>query len=224
MKKIMIIMIFSLLTTGCFKEEKNNLVDVPIDTTPIETSDEYVDNNPVIVSIYKENETGALDKVIDKYVTKWEKKKDIVVLATLPTDIEHPEYDYMQNLWPKFDSEYEDVNYKIGWSLSFDLKNGENITSTILKPSDAAFYYDYLEVYLYDDVNVSIGQWHSHLLDDEINDNTIMDAIKLTAGENYDEITGPISLTVFSYDDLEDFDENGKYQGKSLYQVKIYNS
>ena len=54
MKKIMIIMIFSLLTTGCFKEEKNNLVDVPIDTTPIETSDEYVDNNPVIVSIYKE--------------------------------------------------------------------------------------------------------------------------------------------------------------------------
>ena len=51
-----------------------------------------------------------------------------------------------------------------------------------------------------------------------------MDAIKLTAGEKYEEIDGPIRVMVFSYDDNEDFDENGNYRGKSLYKVEVYNN
>ena len=213
------------MVCGCAKNKPNeNQTTTTNNNTEVVEIEEYVDNNPVIVSIYKENETGALDKIIDKYETTWEKKKDIVVLATLPTDIEHPEYDYMPNLWPKYSAMYGDISYKIGWNVSFELINGEKINSTITMPSDTSDYYDYLEVYLYDDVNVPIGQWHSHLLDEQVTDETIMDAIKLTAGENYEQIKGPITLTVFSYDDENDFDESNNYRGKSLYQVTIYDN
>ncbi len=226
MKKIVII-IMILLLAGCSNEkaelnENKNTSDVPIKENTSLPSNTYEDHNPVKVSIYIDNEQGSLLKVIDKYETTWEKKKDIVVLATLPTDIDNPEYGYMSEIWPLYDK--YDMSYKIGWSVSFKLKNGEEINSTLLKPSDAESYYDYLEIYLYDDVNVPAGQWHSHLLDDEINEKTIMDAIKLTAGEKYEEIDGPISVMVFSYDDNEDFDGNGNYRGKSLYKVEIYNN
>lgn len=231
MKKIVII-VLALLVVGCTKEENSineNTLDNKVLTNEGNNTDDsliqdvYVDDNPVKISIYAENDEGSLSKVIDKYETTWQEKKDIVVLATLPTDIDNPEYDYMPNMWPKYDGEYEDINYKVGWNVTFKLKNGEEINSTLLKPSDAQSYYDYLEIYLYDDVNVPIGQWHSHLLDEDITDDTIMDAIKLTAGDKYEEIDGSITVTVFTYDDDTDFDENGNYRGKSLYKVEIYN-
>ena len=227
MKKIVIILIMIFLITSCSQKENtliNNISNIEnTNEEDLPLKDNYIDNNPVKVSIYAEDDNNYLVKVIDKYETTWEKKKDIVVLATLPTDISNPEQGYMPNLWPKYNEVYNDLDYKVVWNVSFKLKDGTIINSNLFKPSDAESYYSFLEVYLYDDVNIPIGTWHSHLLDEDITDNTIMDSIKLTAGENYTEITGPITLTVFSYDTSDDFDENNNYRGKSLYKVEIYN-
>jgi hypothetical protein len=71
---------------------------------------------------------------------------------------------------------------KIGIRLQFNLESGETVDQMILKPSDAASFYDYVEVYLYDDVHQT--GWYSHLEDDDMGEKTIITSVKLTAGEN----------------------------------------
>ena len=226
MKKMILILI-SFLLIGCSGKEniindnKSNNNNVVANIT--DQISNYIDENPVKISIYLDKD-GSLNKVSGKYEATWIGKKDIVVFTALPTDEETPDYDYMQKIWPKYDAMYNGINYKIGWNVNFNLKSGETINATIFKPSDVEYFYDYLEVYLYDDVNVQIGEWHSHLLDNEVKDNTIMDAIKLTAGSKFTEILEPISITVFSYDDKDDFDENGNYIGNSFYKVEVYDN
>ena len=88
MKKIVIILIMIFLITSCSQKENtliNNISNIEnANEEDLPLKDDYIDNNPVKVSIYKENDYGSLIKVIQKYETTWEKKKDIVVLATLP--------------------------------------------------------------------------------------------------------------------------------------------
>ena len=70
-----------------------------------------------------------------------------------------------------------------------------NIKKTILRPKDTEEFYDYLEVYLYDDYHRT-GGWYSHTTDSEFNDNTLLTSIKLTAGKNVSEITSSVSSVV----------------------------
>lgn len=101
-------------------------------------------------------------------------------------------------------------NAKIGIRLQFTLENGETIDQMILKPSDAAGFYEYLEVYLYDDVHQS--GWYSHLEDKDMTDGTIITSAKLTAGEKIAQV-GDIVLTAFVYTGEDCFDADGNYIG-----------
>ena len=150
-------------------------------------------------------------------------KKDITVLNIFLTKEKKVTGLYYKEIWNKYTtSEYENLNYKLGWEISFEV-NGEKIHKTILKPSDSESFYNYLEIYLYDGVHHEYGEWYSHLLDNEITDNTLITSMKLTCGSDYKNITSDIYVKAFSYLTNNDFDENGYYRGKSYDEVTIKN-
>ena len=59
---------------------------------------------------------------------------------------------------------------------------------------------------------------YSHL--EEVNDNTLMTSIKIYAVDGIDNVQN-IILTAFTYDDEDDFDDNGNYRGSSSYTINI---
>lgn len=219
-----------LLLCGCENKEENKVV---INTTPeikIEEVEEipeepkYVDTNPIKINMYVENDNdGKLYKVTNEYKNTWIKKKDIVVFASLYSEEDTHEGFYFQDIWYGAAEKYDTFkNYKTGWQVSFDLEDGTKINQIIYKPSDVEYFYDYLEIYLYDSANAPKDTWYSHLLDSQLTDNTIFTSMKLTAGSKYESITTPIHVMAFTYDG-DDFDENGNYIGNSYTKVDVIN-
>ena len=124
----------------------------------------------------------------------------------------------------KYNKPIENINnYKIGWEISFDTYD-KKIYKKISFPNDTSDFYDYLEVYLYDSLNQEIGAWYSHLLDEQIKDNTLLTTIKLTCGNKCNEITSNIHVKVFSYNGNDDFDDLGFYRGSSYSNLIIKKS
>ena len=122
-------------------------------------------------------------------------------------------------MWNTYYQNYQDIDsYKIGYHLEFETST-KKIDKTILKPSDTESIFEYIQVYLYDDINQESVSY-SHITDDKITENTILTSIKLTASTKIDEIKTPITLIVFTYDN-EDFDKNNHYRGNSSYQLTI---
>ena len=111
------------------------------------------------------------------------------------------------SVWEAFDGWQ---SAKIGYHLRFRLTDGTEISKTILKPSDAASFYDYLEVYIYDDVHQT--GWYSHLEDSDIKAETVMTSIKLHCGSLIAQV-GDIELTAFIYNGEDCFDSEGNYIG-----------
>ena len=79
----------------------------------------------------------------------------------------------------------------------------------------------YLYIYLYDDVNQAPNTYYSHLEMKDFNDSTIISSIKLFLAQEGIKITSPITMTVFTYNGDEDFDENNRYRGNSSYTIII---
>ena len=122
-------------------------------------------------------------------------------------------------MFDTFRDNYENAyNYRIGYIINFSTTES-NINKTIISPKDTTEFYDYLEVYLYDDYHRN-GGWYSHTTEEEFNSETLLTSIKLTAGEKVNEITSDITLTVFTYDE-DDFDENNNYRGNSKYTITV---
>ncbi|MBE6155762.1 MAG: hypothetical protein E7164_03290 [Firmicutes bacterium] len=228
MKKLLFLLIF-LMTCGCeINYEERDVNDLIFGETSSDAHADdfpkYHDDNPVILSLYIDNDAGGLDKVGSEYSKLWQLKKDIVVFGSVFSEEDVIKPDYFQNIWKSNASKYTDYQkYKTGWHISFDLLDGTQIDRTILCPSDVSDFYDYLEIYLYDSANVPIGVWYSHLTMDDMTENTILTSMKLTAGSKFHEIDGKIIVSVFTYDTEDDFDENGKYRGNSVYTVEVYN-
>lgn len=222
----MILFILPILLTGCFKDEKkantlnsnkHNDIENQVKVPP------YVDDNPVELSLYIDASSGGMLKSEKEYHVPWVMKKDIVVFGALFCTDNVMANDYFQNLWSGCAEKYADTPVKVGWHLRFSLASGKVIDQMIYKPSDVASFYDYLEIYLYDSANAPINTWYSHLLDEQMTDNTIITSMKLTAGSKYNEINSPIEVMAFTYDTPDDFTENGQYRGKSSYKVIVYN-
>lgn len=217
-----------LLACGCTNEIKNETINVvPKNPEPVVEEEpkepEYVDENPVKISLYVDSNSG-LDKSPLEFKTTWIKKKDITVFGSIFSEDDKFGNDYYQNIWKNAAGKYDDyTKYKTGWQLEFSLADGTNIDQMIFKPSDVSYFYDYLEIYLYDSANVPIGVWYSHMLDEEMTDETVLTSMKLTAGSKYEEISSPIKVTVFTYDSDDDFDKDGHYRGNSSYSVLVIN-
>lgn len=121
-----------------------------------------------------------------------------------------------KNAW---NSQGEFSDAKIGFYISFQLDDGTEISQTVLKPSDAAWFYDYLEIYLYDDIHQT--GWYSHLEDSDIQENTVISSIKLTSGSKISHV-GTIFLTAFIYNSTDNFDETGMYIGNVSETIAIF--
>ena len=212
MKKILII-ISLLLLTACSNQSsspKNIDLDKQLDIS-INT---YQDNNPITIGLYED------EHLIKDYHVKLTNMKDITVFNIYYTNQDPLENNYIKYNWNKYYKKYENIDkYKIGFIISFEAE-GKLYKEQILTPDCEYIFAPYLYVYLYDDINQPNGSWYSHLLPEEVTDKTIFSSIKLFMANKATDISSPITLTVFTYDE-DDFDSSNNYIGKSKYTTTI---
>lgn len=211
MKFKLFILILLLLITGCNKKENIDVITSEKIDEIVE--DMYVDDNPITIGIY-DNDVS----LVKEYNLVKESRSEKVFSFYYTNEENVSSNSYKEN-WSKFYSNYTDIyDYKIGFHFSFYVGDAL-IEKTILNPYTFAFE-PYFYIYLYDDINQPDNTFYSHLEDDDVNENTIFSSIKIFLMEPYD-ITSPIKFTVFTYDGLEDFDENNNYRGNSKYEINI---
>jgi len=218
MKKYLLLIIIVLLITGCTFNKENDIKEVSNepDITP-KPVDTYKDDNPIEVGLYMNG------KLVHEYETKIVDEEDIASFDVYFTNEEDVGSSSTKKNFNKYYNNYENIDkYKIGYYISFETAD-EKKEVILLDPSKMYDLY-YIFTYLYDDIHQADGAWYSHVEMEDVKDDTIYSSIKLYAGGKTDKITSPITLTVFTYDDEDDFDENGYYRGNSSYTVTIKNS
>ena len=226
-KKTLLLLLVLLLLTACNINNKEiNKEDNTIkkESKIEEKKEEYIDNNPIKLGIYMYYNSYTNRKKTNEYNTSWELNVDLCSLEIFYTNEDSIPGTKIKNLWTDYKNKYDNIdNYKIGYNINFDTKNEGTINKTILNPSDTWDIYNYLQVYLYDDIHQEDNAWYSHVTDEEYNDSTILSSIKLTGSTIVDEITSDITLTAFTYDE-DDFDDNNNYRGISKDTIIIKRS
>lgn len=180
---------------------------VPVTTLPVP------EISPDKLSIYipADDGTKARNRVLNTIQISRTPKTDIDCFEFIASDTARLTGWSFSQIWNEAWDLHEDTEAaKIGIRLQFTLQSGEKVDKMILKPSDAASFYEYLEVYLYDDVHQS--GWYSHLEDEDMVEGTMITSVKLTSGEKIAEV-GDIVLTAFVYHDNGCFDADGNYIG-----------
>jgi len=182
----------------------------------------YHVGGPDIIGLYANRKLLAAE-----YKTKWVTGKDIGVFYVYPSTQESletlPYKDQFLRFWNKFPNAAE---YRIAYELSFTLKSSEVVTLKIRAPKDCpkdpkAYFYQFIEVYVYDNVNRIPGPTFYHLEESSTNANTIMTSIKLTAGTKSSEVVSA-RLKAFIYKDDSEFDAvTGDYIGKTGCEVAV---
>ena len=199
----------------------------PAATVPPTTQTEpYIPEiSPNTVGIYIPAANGtAARKHITEFKSVRTAKKDIDCFEILATQAELAEGKNFASIWNAAWNSHENVqNAKIGFHISFTLASGETVSKQLLKPSDSATFYDYLEIYMYDDVHVTPGVWYTHLEDKDMKEETVITSIKLTSGSKIQQV-GDITLTAFIYNGDDCFDAEGNYIGLVSETIVIQNS
>lgn len=215
MKKAFIILLIIFILTGCNAKETATNVETPEPTPiPTPTPTPYIDENPVVVGLYQNG------KLVHDYSARITNGVDIDSFDVYFTNDESTGSSNTKANFNKYAKNYENADkYKIGFYLSFET-NEKKYEATITKPKVFATS-PYIYNYLYDDIHQADGTWYSHVEENQVKDNTIYSSIKLFAAEKTEEITSPITLTVFTYDTEDDFDEEGNYRGQSKYTITI---
>ena len=211
-----ILLIIILVLTGC---TNNKINKPPKPIKPVEIKEEYIDNNPIINGLYNKS---SINRYLVKNVnSKFTINKDIVVLSTFFTNENVISNKYIKDVFYSYYDNYKNIkDYKIGYTISFNT-NENKYYEQILDVEDSIKLYDFIQIYLYDDLVPEKNTFYSHL--ETINDNNLITTIKLTGSKKTHLITSPITLGVFTYIE-SDFDENNLYKGKSLYEVTINNT
>ncbi len=168
---------------------------------------------PGIVGIYIPAADGTRDRVcIDQFTAKRTAKKDIDCFEVLASREARSGGGGYSAQWKTAWEAAGGGDAKVGFILRFDTADGQRIDRVIRKPSDAQDFYEYLEVYLYDDINQTPGVFYTHLSDGDMGEGTVISSIKLTSGSRISEV-GDILLTVFLYTGEDCFDGEGRYIG-----------
>lgn len=216
MKKKLLIMMILLSLTGCTKKEEPKIIkneEKPkIETKVEEEKYEDLNNLPISVFVYQNN----LPVKVHEYKSNWINGEDISYFTMLHTDVEQLSYEPFAVLYERYKN---GANVKNGIMIEFE-KGEEKIKKTIINPADVWQYFDYVQVYLYDDILHQNDSWYSHITEEEFNDNTNVTTFKITAGYHMDEVTSDVVITAFSYDSEDDF-KDGFYRGNSSYQIVL---
>lgn len=227
---ITILIVISLLFFGykyLYNIKNDKEIDPPVKMDNVkpnlEETNEYTDNNPIKVGLYKYYGRNNNRKLITEYTNNWTYHQDISSFEVFYTNELEITGNYIQDTFPEYANNYTNIdNYKIGYIISF-MTNDNEINKTIISPKDTEEFFDYLEIYLYDDYHIQKGVWYSHTTEEQFNEETLLTSIKLTAGKNISEITSDIKVTVFTYD-YDDFDEFNNYRGNSKYTIVVKKS
>ena len=234
------IITLSLVLTGCSSSSDTmnstaesvtndtsaTLLDITTPSNTTVASSEDTSNNLNALRFYMVNESKSARTLATQFTGPWNRGTDIAsfeVYATKESSISGANF---KKVWESYWNQYSNSsNYKIGYYLSFDLISGDNISKTIKFPTDVFEFRDYLEVYLYDDINQIQGNWYSHLLESEVDSDTMITSIKLTPGVKISEVKDGITLKVFAYTGDQDFDSvTGQYIGTISYEIKVNKS
>ncbi len=224
MKRFLFLVMCLLLLGGCGNkvEDEKVIEDTSSNNENVVDEEEsYSDDNPITLGMYLYNGSGEDRKLIQDYSSSCVGIADIGSFEVFLTRDDSISGDNFQTVWQTYYDKYQNIeNYRIGYYIEFSLSDGTSFNKLLLDPSDGDEFYDYIQIYLYDDVHQEIGSWYSHVTSDEYNDETILSSIKLTASSDWEMIESPIVLTAFSYDGDDDF-KDGKYRGNSSYTITI---
>ena len=216
----LLVLIFFLY--GCSQNEKKNLLSKEIvsqEEPTIEVSS-YQDENDTPISFYTlhgntlnkcENITGEFQAMDDIGLFQvYPSREDTIFLSN----------NFASSFYHTWNSYLENHSLKIGFSLSFSIDRGEDISYLILSPTNTMEYWEYFLTYLYDDYANLGKSFYSHMEENEYNDLSLFTAFKLQCGPSCQKITTPVKLEVFTYDG-EDDSSDGKYRGNSLETLLI---
>ena len=223
MKKTIILLIFVLAITGCNETKKEISIKEPeeiIEELVEEPVEKYVDENKMLIGLYLEK-SGKLE-LITEYQTNIKKKNDIGIFLIYPSNDESIKLNkgFGRSFYDEWISNLNYKNIKIGFNIKYNIDD-TIISYNILDPN-AAINSQNKQIlsYLYDDYYNRNKSWYSHLKQEEYNSDSLFTSIKLFASNVYN-VTSKIKLTVFTYDTLDDFDENNEYRGNSSYSITI---
>lgn len=228
MKKMFLLIICLICICGCEKREGT----IPVEDKTIKRGQEQIikDNEPV--NTYKDENTfpigiythsnGTLTKLVERK-ENFVSKKDITTVQAYPANEESLTLNSKlgNEFGLKWQSLDPDHSIKQGFMIGYELNDGTKINQIILGPSTTQTNYDYIEIYLYDAYKHRNDSWYSHIEEWEMNNETYFTSIKLTAGSKVSEIKSKLTLTAFTYDSEDDFDEDGLYRGNSKYSITI---
>ena len=199
-KKILIICILIILLAGCNKEKTIKVKNKEIISNEIPGSkeeNEYIDNNPIKLALYIDKKKAT------NYKSPMTIYKDIVSLECYYTNDDSVIDGKFKDTFNHYYSNYQNIDsYKIGYYIKFNTSDGE-ISKYIYNPSDVESFFNYIQVYLYDDIHQNDG-YYDHVTKEEYND----------------RVNGDIEVKVFSYLP-KDIGKNNEYLGNSKYSVLI---
>ena len=224
MKKIILYITIISILTGC-NIQNNNLDNKEISNNNQEQSsnktneeeiiDTYKDENPVKVALYENN------KIVKTYNTTLSNYKDIAVFDIYYTNDEEATERNTKSNYQKYYNMYENIsNVKTGFYFEFEADD-KKIEHLALDPNSQYAMSPYLYIYLYDDINQAPNTYYSHLEPSDVTESTIISSIKIFSAQEGIKITSPITVTVFTYDDLDDITKDNHYRGNSSYTITI---
>ena len=201
------------VTTAPDETTQPTTAPVTAPTTTPTTAPSAPQISPDVVGIYIPAADGtAARKLVTEFSAKRTAKTDIDCFEIIASGEDSLEGRSFASIWKAaWDAHESGEDAKIGFQIEFRLNSGAEVSKVILKPGDSKEFYDYLEVYLYDDIHQD-GGWYSHLEDQDMTEETIISSIKLTSGSKIGEV-GQIRLTAFIYTGEACFDTDGRYIG-----------
>ena len=216
MKKKIIVLILCLTLLGCTKTKEKPLTKTTIHKEEENYIEPYIDTNPITVGLYiNQNNKRYLT---NEYKSDFPVYQDIVSLEVYYTN-ETELSGSQKNIWNQYYSTYQEIdNYKIGYIINFKTNDIE-VNKTILSPKDVESFFDYVQIYLYDDIHQE-STWYDHIKEEEVKEETLYTSIKLTGSTRIKEIISPITVTAFTYQS-NDIDIDGNYKGKNKYITQI---
>ena len=218
MKKLIILLSLILIFSGCTKNAKkvDEVKKIKQNIEEIKVP-EYVDLNNTKIGLYFEKNRKL--ELIKEYKTNITSGVDIGIFQVYPKDDDEIvlNTDFGTSFYNSWIQTPNYNNLKIGFNVKYILDSGEEISYNIL---DYNVIYNEIYNYLYDDYANRYKSLYSHIEEYDYNENTLYTSIKLY-GASVERINSKISLTVFTYDGLDDFDENDNYRGNSSYTITI---
>ncbi len=215
MKKLLLIIITISLLLGCSKEEQQNSNNIKNNTesTQQEQTDkqEQIEEEKIDIGMYLYTNEDRI--LLDNYETDFILNQDLLSVEVYNTTKTNLGGAKQKEVWHEYYDKYQDLNPKIAYHIKFSTTDNGTIEKTIYSPEDTTQIYDYMQIYLYDDINQLDNTTYTHIEEEQVNEDTILTSIKLTGSTKTDNINSDIELSAFMYTNpsTDINDTNNKY-------------